>query len=629
MPATGNELKEARADFFPVSAVLVLGLTLAVCVFGAVRNYYQNIDRQQFQRDAAFYGTSFKNNVERHVTSLAAIQAFVLAAQGVTRWEFSAFAHQTLPRNSGFKAVLWVPRVPASGRPAYEEQLHRDGLYGLQIRYLSESGALVAAGERPSYRPVGYVEPFDGNGGLVGVDLSSNPLYAQLFDAADRTGQVSASPLLAHTVIEGAQGPVVLIAFPLNSSIHVQRAADAPPAAQGYALGVLQLDRIVAETMDAHAAPIQAAIAYGAGSHQVLLSAGGLKAAGMGDWLGGAILHQAVPFEIAQQHFTLALRSAGHGDQLTRLYAPLGAALLVLALIALLVQNMLTTILRKRMVERAVIARTAELRAVNRTLTVEVEQRRQAEARLRIARDKAESANRAKSAFMATMSHELRTPLNAIIGFSDILAGAAKSLDARFADYLAEIHDNGARLLELINDILDLVMMESGDAVAGGEPIYVADCVASTVARLQPLADQAGVNLTCAVAEGLPLLHGDSKRLQKALLHLGANAVKFTGKGGMARIAAHLGADRRLVLEVCDNGPGMPLAEQARNLEIFSQQDARLARGHEGVGLGLALVRRVADLHQAAFEIRSKPGEGTTVRLSFPKERIGNALEVA
>ena len=535
MAAAKSTVKEARADFFPVCAVLVLGLTLSVSVFGAVRGYYQAADRQQFQRDAAFYGANFKNDIERHVTSLAAFQAFVLASHSVTRWEFSAFAHLTLPRNSGFKAVLWVPRVTAPGRAAYEAQLHSDGLYGLAIRDISAGGTLVRADARASYRPVGYVEPFDGNGGLIGVDLSSDPVYAHLFNTADRTGQVAASPPRARSLIEGAKGPVVLIAFPLGPSANGTVAAGKPPP-QGYAVGVLQLDSLIAETMDAHSAPMQAAIVFGAGAGQSLLSKHGLHAMALNTWFGDAPLHQTLPFDIAGQHFALALRSSGHGDQLTRLYAPMGAALLVLALIAMLVQSMLTMTLRKRMVERAVIARTAELRTVNQALTAEVEQRRDAEAGLRIARDRAETASRAKSAFMATMSHELRTPLNAIIGFSDILTGKAQSLDAQSADYVSEIHDNGARLLDLINDILDLVQMESGDGIAGRDPIYLIDCIGTVMAKLQPLAEKAGVTLISAVQDNLPVLYGDNKHLQKALLHLGANAIKFTARGGKARI---------------------------------------------------------------------------------------------
>ena len=156
---------------------------------------------------------------------------------------------------------------------------------------------------------------------------------------------------------------------------------------------------------------------------------------------------------------------------------------------------MSTTILRKRTVERAVVARTAELRDLNRALSNEVEQRRQAEAGLRVARDKAESANQAKSAFLATMSHELRTPLNAIIGFSGILAGESEAFDARVMDYLHEIHDGGVRLLDLINDILDLIQMDSSDVSMRGEPVYLADCIANVIDKMLPSAEKSGVSL--------------------------------------------------------------------------------------------------------------------------------------
>src|SRR6202012_2496054 len=125
----------------------------------------------------------------------------------------------------------------------------------------------------------------------------------------------------------------------------------------------------------------------------------------------------------------------------------------------LLAQNILTTVLGKRLVERAVVARTAQLRAANRTLHDEVQQRRQAASELRVARDRAEGANRAKSSFLHNMSHELRTPLNAVIGFSSILS--ANKDDAHREDYINEILKSGRNLLALINDILDITQMDS------------------------------------------------------------------------------------------------------------------------------------------------------------------------
>ena len=612
-------MKQRRADFLPVCAALAAGLVLSAFVFVVVRGYYRSLDQQQFQRNATYYSTEFKSDIERHVASLAAIHAFVSATHGVNRWEFSAFAHQILPQNSGFKAVLWVPRVDQQARKAFETQFQRDGLYGLRIRELDRNGSLVNAGPRPGYLPVAYIEPFEGNGSLIGLDLSSDPVYARLFRAARLSGRAAASPPLTRALVGGAQSPIVLVAFPLNLQHGAHRANLS--GAQGYALGVLQLSRVIQDAIGSRAAPLQAAIAYGV-NPQVFAQGRNL---GLGRWFGNAPFHRALPFDIAGQHFVLAIRSASRDDSATRLYAPPIAALLVLALTALLAQSMLTTTLRKRMVERAVVARTAELREVNKTLRAEVEQRRLAEASLRVAKDKAESANRAKSAFLATMSHELRTPLNAIIGFSSVLVG--KVDDARWKDYLDEINGNGHKLLDLINDILDITQIDGGETDVA-DMIYLPDIVDTVVANMQPLAQAAGIALESAMADHLPLVRGDSKRLQKAVTNLVSNAVKFTGRGGWAKVSLYQRGSG-LAIEVSDNGAGMPPGAEARILELFSQFDATLARSHEGIGLGLTLVRRVADLHGAALEISSKLGEGTQVRFTLPAHRLVAAREVA
>src|SRR5262249_41622709 len=158
----------------PIAAVVTIGVVLSLTVFFTVRGAFVSADRDQFQRDAAFYGTTFKSAMERHVNSLAAIHAFVSSSHDVNRWEFSNFAHQILPQNSGFKAVLWLPEVGAKDRAGFEAELQRDGLFGLTLRELTDAGALISAGARDNYLPVAYVEPFEVSGQLIGVDLAHN-----------------------------------------------------------------------------------------------------------------------------------------------------------------------------------------------------------------------------------------------------------------------------------------------------------------------------------------------------------------------------------------------------------------------------------------------------------------------
>jgi signal transduction histidine kinase len=626
MPKIASKDRRGAADFLSVTVVLVAGLVLSIVVFLVLRSYYLNADRQQFQRDAAYYSTNFKSDVDRHVTSLAAIHAFVSASHDVNRWEFSAFAHQILPQNSGFKAVLWLPQVSQTQRKVFENNLQRDGLYGLHLRELTQAGQLVDAGARPVYLPVAYVEPFESSGNLIGVDLSNNTIYAQLIREARQTGRQVASGPVAQALVEGARAPIVLVAFPLNRP-KVPRGLGSPEGPEGYVLGILQLDGVIEDAIGSHA-PIQAGIGYGAPENPAIFLPGQReKTTSLDRWLGDAEFHQKVPFAVAGKHFYLVLRSARHGDSLTRLYAPAGAGLLSLALAALLAQSMVTTILRKREVERAVIERTAELRALNQTLSEEIEHRRQVEAALRIAKDRAESANRAKSAFLSTMSHELRTPLNAIIGFSSMLADHGPVSEAKTEDYLQEINNSGIKLLDLINDILEITQMDTEDTGCS-DLVYLSDIMDSALAKIRPQADKAGVSLECSVSDGLAPLRGDAKRLHKALRNLLSNAVKFSESGGAAKIAAYGDRDC-LVVEVSDNGVGMPPGAEAVITKLFSQFDTSLARKHEGIGLGLTYVHRVAHYHDAALNISSKLGEGTKVTLTFPAHRVAKALEVA
>jgi signal transduction histidine kinase len=288
---------------------------------------------------------------------------------------------------------------------------------------------------------------------------------------------------------------------------------------------------------------------------------------------------------------------------------------------------MATTLLRKWGVERAVVARTAELSAANGRLVAEIEQRRQIEAALRTARDKAESANRAKSAFMAVMSHELRTPLNAIIGFSSLLSSAEGS-SPRHTEYAGEILTNGHRLLDLINDILDLTQMESGEQTRSRELIYLSDSLPALVAKGEAGARAAGITLRADVPDDLPALYGDSRRLTKAVAHLIANAIKFTPPGGAAAVQVRL-SDGALLIEVTDTGVGIAPEARQRILDNFSQSETQLARRYEGVGLGLTYVAKVAALHDAALDIISEAGHGTCVRLTFKSAQIERALEVA
>ncbi|MBO6634707.1 MAG: ammonium transporter, partial [Parvibaculum sp.] len=203
----------------------------------------------------------------------------------------------------------------------------------------------------------------------------------------------------------------------------------------------------------------------------------------------------------------------------------------------------------------------------------EVRKREQTANELRDARDVAELANASKSQFLANMSHELRTPLNAIIGFSEVMNGElfGPLENERYKDYVGDIHKSSSHLLSLINDILDLSKIEADRYELYEEELDVPDAVASCERMMRHRAEEAGVNLTVTVEDGLPLLMADKRALRQIMLNLVSNAVKFTPKGGSIQLAAFLEPDRRMAFRVTDTGVGMSKKDIPIALEPFRQ----------------------------------------------------------
>lgn len=256
--------------------------------------------------------------------------------------------------------------------------------------------------------------------------------------------------------------------------------------------------------------------------------------------------------------------------------------------------------------------------------SIEVTDREHTVEQLRHARDAAEAANRAKSDFMANMSHELRTPLNAIIGFAEIIRGEVFGSvgNNRYVDYANDIVDSAHHLLGLINDILDLSRVESGNITLQDEPLVVADSAVWAADIVRPRARKSNVALSLHLPTDLPKLRADERSLRQILLNLLSNAVKFTPEGGDVRLSADRTADGDLAISVEDTGIGIPADRMQDIIKPFSQVDSSLSRRFEGTGLGLTIVVRLVELHGGRLEIDSVEGEGTLVQLVFPGERI-------
>jgi signal transduction histidine kinase len=233
--------------------------------------------------------------------------------------------------------------------------------------------------------------------------------------------------------------------------------------------------------------------------------------------------------------------------------------------------------------------------------------------------DAAQAANQAKSDFLANMSHELRSPLNAIIGFSEVLKeGQAGDLSTRQKDYCAEIFNSGQHLLLLINDILDLSKIEAGKMTLELEKINLPMLLESCLSIIREKALAHNIALQASVGEGLGDALVDVRKFKQMVYNLLANAVKFTPDGGRILLQAQRTPSGQLEFSVLDSGIGIAEKDIKRLFTPFEQLDSSLARKFEGTGLGLSMVKRLAELHGGTVSVSSELGKGSCFSVRLP-----------
>ena len=270
--------------------------------------------------------------------------------------------------------------------------------------------------------------------------------------------------------------------------------------------------------------------------------------------------------------------------------------------------------------------RTSDLTKTNKKLIREIAERKQTEERLKQAKETAEAANIAKSQFLANISHEFHTPLHSIIGFSEILQKETYGeLNEKQIKQINNIHSSGHKLLKLINEMLDLSKVEAEPGKLELSQLDISAALHDALNTVKTAADKKGINLSVEIEQGLSRITADQVKLKQILYNLLSNSIKFTPEGKEVNVSARILDSKskenqpKIAISVIDAGVGIKPEDQKRIFGAFEQVDSSLTRHFEGAGMGLALTKKLVELHGGRIWIESEgEDKGSTFTFTIP-----------
>lgn len=585
-----------------VGATLAIVTTLLVATTMQVARWDEERVQISFSRDAEAASTAMASQLNTPLHALEAMRGLFIGSVEVNAAEFRmASAHWLSPSNN-LQALGYLERVPLDDVPSLEARMRASGFPDFRVVDRTASNERVPTAASEAF-VAGLVEPHERNRLLLGVNALSIPASKAAIEAAvrsDRPVATEAFKLSQDPVDSPKRGVVIYRAlYSGQPSTEAERVA----AVRGVVFVTLRVEELISEVL-AHA-PLHLSFCVtdtDATATVRHLAVSALCADGP-----NRLTHQRL-LDFAGRHWELQVTSSV-ADADTRAgerhYAWLFSSIGLLTT-AVLGALLLTVTGRARLIEIAVKERTAALEE-------QVRERTEAER----AREAAEASNRAKSDFLSRMSHELRTPLNAMLGFAQLLELESRQpLGPTQLGWVGQIREAGWHLLEMINDVLDLSRIESGNLRMELETLNLPELLAGTRPLLQQAADQRGITIEEHLSADASHVRGDATRVKQILTNLLSNAVKYNVDGGHIRVSSRVRNDR-VELMVADTGLGMSTQQMTSLFQPFNRLGQELS-STEGIGIGLVISRRLAELMGGDLSAASDVGRGSLFILFLP-----------
>jgi len=594
--------------------LIAAGFAVTVVLFTLVRDREDQHVRIAFTRETDTIVHALGKSLEVYQEVLHSIESYFQSSADVTRADFSRFVQRSLSNHQGIQALEWVPRVPHPSREAYVLRMRQEHpRFEITERLNPGEDPMVPADERDEYFPVQLVEPFEGNERALGFDLASDSVRRDAMRRALVSGEAAATAPI-KLVQEASHQLGVLVVVPVFEPPPPRDAGHG--RLRGYVVGVIRIgDMVEASLVDLGRSAFAMSLFDVTDPDPVVLYDCGIAGSGKAP---------SVPADVARvdgSHPMTVRRALWIGGREWSLrFEPTEAFLAanptVFAWVALVSGSIITSLVGAFLV--LVAGRAARIEQVVSLRTVELQETTD---ELRLSRDAAESANRAKTSFLARMSHELRTPLNAILGYSYLVQQEARDTgqDALLPD-LERIHASGRHLLEVIDSILDLSKIEAGRIELSLGAFEVPDLIDAVATTVRPIVAHNDNVLEVRCPTGSWTITADAVKTRQILLNLTSNAAKFTRNGRITLSATAVTSNGEpwVRFDVADTGIGIAAEQLDHVFEEFAQSDDGTTRRFGGTGLGLAISRRFCELMGGRITVDSEVGRGSTFTVWLP-----------
>ena len=649
----------------PTALVLMLGVLISGTGFLLTSNFYQNRSQQAFDRPAAHYTAIFSQAIDRYLEVINSVGTFMAASNEVDRWEFFALVGKSLPRFPGIRALVWIPRVPAEKRGDYEKQGEKDGLYGFGFTEKDTLGNIVPARERDEYYPVYYVEPFEGNQTILGFDLASSRDGRRILDRARDTGQMIAAQQVALVQADDDQAAFLTVLPIYDSRTEPATIADRRKALVGFVLGVFRFSDMIEVALRnfASADALEVYLYDAAASPEerlIFFRPSPLRrdsATPLPEDQVYAGPYSSTAYDVAGREWSIVVKPApGYfvNDANLVSWSVVAVGLL---LTALLLQYLLSSASRTRVIEQSVAQRTAELLESNKALEAEIQERKRAE-RDRVALER-ELAQIQKMESLGTLAggiaHEINSPVQYVgenLGFlreslaglsrvlrkygilaeaaqtagvlNDEVAEVAAATEAADLDFLRQEMpasiDQSLEGIERISEIVRAIREFSHPDAKEKIAIDINHAIATTLTvaqnQIKYVADvETDLDPSLPPVSCLP---GELNQVILNLLVNAAHAIEETAsdrKGRITLTTRNLGD--RVEIRIGDTGTGIP---EAIRKKIFDPFFTTKEPG-KGTGQGLAISHTIiTKKHGGTINVESEPGKGATFIIRLPLE---------